>query len=591
MENTTKKSIKTKLIFTYVFLVIALMLILSILCIFNVNSFIMSYAEQQLKDKVLIVKTFIEDNDSLELIADWKKSFLIFEDRITILDAEGNVITDTYDAPENMENHLSRSEVQSALRSGYGSEVRYSDTADIEMLYVAMPIKAKFENKILGVVRMSVPLSAVNASASSFLIILLLSTILSGCLVLIISVKLSDNIVSPIQSMLHMTNKIIAGDFDTKVKLNSEDEIEALGNAINTMSSSLKSQFDVLTEKNDLFTAITDNIVMGLIMLSENNEVIYINEAAKKISDVDDSIIGKPYFNVFRSFEMIKSLDTVHERKEVVKGEEITIYPDNKTLEITAVPCRFDGENAVLLLFYDITERKKIEQMKTDFVADVSHEFKTPLTSIIGFSETMKEMSGVPEVVTDFSSVIHKEANRLNILVQDLLTISRLESGQMPVKYMLLDLNQFLESVVNRLVPVAQRKDISVELMSHVKPADFNGDSSLLDLLFSNLLDNAIKYSGDHSKIEITLSETADSYKVDVKDHGIGISSEDLPYIFHRFYMADKSRNRTHRSTGLGLSIAKYIVMAHHGSITVSSEINRGSTFTVILPKNLTLSE
>ncbi|HDI00591.1 MAG TPA: HAMP domain-containing protein [Firmicutes bacterium] len=495
--------------------------------------------------------------------------------RITVIAPDGVVLGDSEEDPERMENHATRPEIKRALEGQVGKSIRYSTTLKQRMMYVAIPVEKS--GRIVGVIRTSLPLEEIegligtmNRNIGHFTVLLLTFALVLACL----SSKLLSR---PIKDMVDTTKKIASGDFGVRVFAKRKDELGELAAALNEMARKLEDSFASLSTERQELRAILSSTVEGIVVLEEGGRIILANESFKRMFGLPPSIGGKFYWEILRNPDFKTFVEDIS-RKGKVEAKEVgfqdKVYLANGVL-------LEDGRKVAV--FHDITEFKKLERIKADFVANVSHELRTPLTAIKGFVETLEEEA--TPVQQHFLQIIRRHSDRLINLVNDLLILSKLEDRELKLEIQEVNLKDLVSDVLRMFEGRIKEKNLTAELFAEEDNAVIHGDPFLLEQLFINLIDNAIKYNVENGRIELRLSPIDGHMKIEVSDTGIGIAREHLDRIFERFYVVDKGRSRELGGTGLGLSIVKHIVLAHNGRIDVQSEPGRGTTFTVVLPK------
>lgn len=503
--------------------------------------------------------------------------------RITVIAPDGRVIGDSLENTEHMENHLHRPEIQAALRAGRGTSQRFSSTVDMEMYYVAMLLESEDEG--IGFVRIAVPLSFIKENISELRIILVTGLLLALFISSVLSLRFSGRITRPLKEVGQVARGIASGDFSRRVKYNGKDELGVLAGTINEMGEKLEENVDqVVYEKNRLETVVSA-MTSGVILFNDQGEVDFVNDAVALLFNLTkEEVTGKPLNVAFRNYLLYDQFQAALIGKEIRSFDLNLFFPDTRVLQVHMIPIR-DHATAkaigVLAVLHDITGIRSLERMRSEFAANVSHELRTPLTTIKGYAETLLDETTWDdrETLLHFLKIIDKEAERLSRILNDLLNLSQIESHKGVMKKQKVFVNHVLTEAVMLLHKQAADKNLDVKLETGEKGYSIEGDPDWLLQLFIDLLDNGIKYTPDGGNITLTLEEQGNECVVAVKDNGIGISASDLPYIFERFYRADKARSRRLGGTGLGLAVVKHIVEAHNARIEVKSTPGEGSTF------------
>jgi two-component system phosphate regulon sensor histidine kinase PhoR len=504
--------------------------------------------------------------------------------RVTLIGLDGTVIGDSdLDAEEiaGVENHLYRPEVQEALLTGTGESMRFSTTVQKNMLYIA-----KKMNK--GVVRLSIPLSEIEFISSRLKRTLSISIFMAFLFAMIASFLTSVLISNPLKSMSELAKKIAAGNFSEKVLINSNDEIGDLAKSFNDMSEQIRSRIDEIITGKSRFEAVLLNMFDGVMVVDSKGIILLMNPSLMSALMVSDNPAGKKPVEVLRNVDVQEMTDSVLKLSEGVESREITLLLDGeKTFFVHGTPVlRAGSTEGAVLVFHDITELRRLENIRKDFVANVSHELRTPVANIQGYAETLLEGAlDEKKHAEEFIRIIHSGADRLAKLIEDLLSLSGIESGKVIAKPKPCSIHPIIKKVVSGLERQAKEKGINIEVSIPDDVPQIMADEMRISQVLLNLIDNAIKYSDKDSNVNIAVFNEAECVKVSVNDNGIGIPEKDLPRIFERFYRVDKARSRELGGTGLGLSIVKHIIQEHGGDVSVESTIGKGSRFTFTVPK------
>lgn len=509
---------------------------------------------------------------------DYKDSKLLslykFKDnlvRFTVINKEGEVIFDNEIA--KLDNHNNRQEIIDAFKNGSGSSVRYSASLSTSMVYVATKIDDN------TVIRSSVPVSNIRVFTSGTLNYYIAIILLVFVLSLFLAVKLVKIIVYPINELQKVTSKIENGDLNKRAIIYNYDEIGFLAQTFNNIADQLEIRIiDSLDKKNKL-EAILESMESGVIAIDNNENIILINSYSQKLFDLKEDNIGKKISDCIIDYDLI---NFIREIPEIGTKEVKLFHPIERELRVKKSPIinYLNNSIGIVITVQDITDIKRLENMRSEFVANVSHELKTPLTSIKGFSETLRYVDD-SETKNKFLDIIDKESERLTNLINDILILSNIENiHKMESEYF--NPGDVIENVLDMVKSQAYKKSIIIKYNDCFN-SEILGSKDKFHQLAVNLIENAIKYSNENGivKIDLTLEEQYFVFKV--KDNGIGIPKNDIPRIFERFYRVDKSRST--RGTGLGLAIVKHIVKLFNGEISVKSKVGRGSTFTVKIKK------
>ena len=507
--------------------------------------------------------------------------------RVTLIDARGLVTLDSNGQTKDLDNHLNRSEIQEARVKGKGTATRYSRTLKMDMLYVALPL---YEGSHLkGYLRLSRPLLEVDRSVDklrfSIFQVLLLIIILSMIVAFIFSMK----VISPIQEIEAFTDKIRKGDVSGMLMIDSRDEIGQLSKNINDMVAELQEKIRVANEEKWKLRAAFASMAEGVMVLDSQNRIEGLNKGmAEMIGREYADIVGKTPIEAFRNIALQDALNRFRQAGEIVL-EEITLGDENPMIldvNISAVKSLPGQDPKTMIVFHNVTRLKKLEQVRADFVANVTHEIKTPLTAIIGFVETLQQGAIDDRVKAQkFLLTIHENAQRLNRLVDDLLTLSSIELGETELHLEGLALEDVFETALTLISPRAALKNVRIQRDVQPGLPMVLADRDRLVQILVNVLDNAVKFTPEGGSVSITASpEVQGSVVIKITDTGIGISKSELPRLGERFYRIDKTRSREMGGTGLGLSIVKHLMKAHEGSMEIESTLGKGTTVSLHFP-------
>lgn len=554
-----------------------------------------SSIEESLTAELGLIRGLIGEkliNDSNELELHIKEIRSITNARITIVDAAGNVIIDTERDHTTMDNHALRPEISEALKGKTGKTTRYSNTLKVELLYIARPVYR--DGSVIGAIRLSRPLYEINTLLRKLYFNIFVGVAIGLIFSLFLGYRVSVNITKPIKEITYAASRVASGELGKRVNISGKDEVGVLADSINDMASKLNDTILSLKDKNIKLEAIMSSVVNGIIAIDSRERILFINPVAAKLLNIaEEDVVGKHLLQVVRSNAIDNYL------KELLKGKsffdtELSIdYPEERVLKLYANPIKQldkSGIAGIIITIQDITELRKLERMRTEFVANVSHELKTPLTSIKGFAETLK--NGAIEDKEDavrFLDIIEAEADRLYRLISDILSLSELEQKKTKTVSEKIKIDKIVKDVLSMLKGQADKKDI--ELTSKVQEDIKSpvGDPDKLKQMLINLVDNALKYTPEKGRVSVEAYNGTDSHGKDgivikVSDNGIGIPKQHIPRLFERFYRVDKARSRKLGGTGLGLAIVKHIVILFEGEIDVKSEVGKGTVFAITLP-------
>lgn len=512
--------------------------------------------------------------------------------RITIINADGNVIIDTERDYSDMDNHSGRPEFVAALRGGLGKSIRYSDTLKVDLMYIAQPIyKAE---RIIGAIRLSKPLYEINALLSKLYNNIFIAVIVGILAASMLGYKIAVNVTRPIKEITYTASMIANGQLEKKININGKGEVGVLADSINNMAVKLSEMIMNLQDKNVKLESIMSSMVNGIIAIDSTERVLFINPVAERLLKITDKeIVGKHLLQVIRNNAIDNYLKRILKDKEFFDTEISVEDFDEKIFKLYANPINQTDSSdiqGIIVTIQDITELRKLERVRTEFVANVSHELKTPLTSIKGFAETLKsgDIDDRKDAVR-FLNIIEDEADRLYRLINDILALSELE--QKKTKLIIEDINvgKVIKEVLSMLKSQSDKKNIQLSMNVEAGLRTIRGDADKVKQMLINLVDNAIKYTPENGIVFVEAYNQEDrsagnKIVIKVKDNGIGIPKQHIPRLFERFYRVDKARSRNVGGTGLGLAIVKHIAILLNAEIEVDSEAGKGTEFRIIIP-------
>jgi two-component system phosphate regulon sensor histidine kinase PhoR len=507
--------------------------------------------------------------------------------RLTVIRADGRVVFDSQRDARTMENHASRPEVAQALATGRSRVLRPTALTDHDSYYVAHRVGPAAAP--LGVVRLAAPAQAPSAARASPLNVgVLAASAVAALATLLFGWTLARRFRAPLAATTDLAEAIARGDYRRSSTSYESAEMHRLSEAIATMTAQLEHRLEMMTVDRNKVLAILSSMVEGVVAVDQNERIVHINTVASKLLDADPaSAVGRRIWEVTRIPAIQELLDRTRERGEPCSAEcTLAAEPSNPggaVIELRAAPLR-DGSGAVLVL-NDVTAFRKLESIRRDFVANVSHELKTPLTAIRALVETMIDDREMPEAtLRRFLEKIRDQSMRLTTLVADLLTLARIESNVVSPERRTLDARAIVRECATRVGAVCEKKQITLSVEIPAEPVLASADEESLRQIVDNLLDNACKYTPSGGAVWVRLERVAQNLELTVRDSGIGIDPRDCERVFERFYRVDKARSRELGGTGLGLSIVKHLVQALGGQVGLQSELGRGSTFQVRLP-------
>lgn len=575
------RSIKWRFAIIYFILVFIALIIAGIFIVQSFKSYNVDNVTNKLGDLSDIILPKIEQVDQfepekLEEILVIQKN-LGFNEEIYIINSEDKIIATNTENDIKYASEFLEINLLAEARNG-NHVIKEIQNANMATMDLVKPI---YKNKIyLGTLYIRYNLQSMYKTLSESTMIIIRAIFAVTLFTVILGYFIARNISEPIEEITSKVLKLSEGNFDQKVEVHSEDEIGDLANIFNLLTQKLQFNIKEVTKEKSKMEAIIEFMNDGLVALNMSNEIMHINSRAKKLLNVDSDNFE----------EKIKwYLDTENLlSNELLEGQKM-ISVNDTMLKVDYVP--FEGDQGekkgLVFVLRDVTEREKLDKMRKAFVANVSHELKTPLTSIKSYSETLIRDEYDKDITKRFLNVINEEADRMNRLVKDLLQLSNFDSAAIDLNITYSNYVDLIENILLKLKPSYMQKSQEVVFDTVLEEAIGPFDYDRIEQLFINIISNAIKYTPDHGEVDIILNEVEDHYVLKIEDSGIGIPEEDLANIFERFYRVDKARSRKLGGTGLGLSIAKEIAELHNGNITINSAIDEGTEVIIELPKNL----
>ena len=539
--------------------IIAVAMVVLLASLFISSTFLYDYFNKsqvsQLKEELSLVAANVD-----EVGAEYFDNFDSSMFRFTLVSADGEVLYDSQATASDMENHFEREEIAEALKNGNGSSARYSSTLTERTFYEA----TRLQNG--DVLRISVSQVTVGALMLSMLPAIVVIILISAVLALVLSHKMAKDIVKPLNEL----------DLENPTENETYEELAPILTKLNKQHKQISRQMQELRQKSDEFEQITASMNEGLVLLDKKGMVLSINAAAKKLFSADETAIGRDFLTLDRSGDMSRAIE------KALDGKRAEFREERNGSEYQFIISRIESDGktvGVVILCFDVTETAFAERNRKEFTANVSHELKTPLQSIIGSAELLENGLVKPEDTKRFVGNIKNEATRLVSLINDIIRLSQLDENSEPATESV-DLYEVAREVIEVLTVSASKKQ--VELQLNGESCVMNGIRRYLYEIIYNLCDNAIRYNKDGGKVTIDLKNTNGNIVLSVSDTGIGIPAEHHSRIFERFYRVDKSHSKETGGTGLGLSIVKHAVQYHSGKVTLDSEVGKGTTVKII---------
>ena len=507
--------------------------------------------------------------------------------RFSIILPDGKVVGDSDYNPDKMENHGDRPEFQAALKGESGLSNRRSYTLDERMIYVALPTKA--DDQIIGIIRTALPVTNIDKTLWNLYLKIISGSLAIALLAAAIIFFITRRLSLPLAEIKRGAERFARGDLSSKVPVPESEELAKLAEALNNMAAQMDDRFRTITQQRQEQEAILSSMVEGVVAVDNDDRLITLNKAGSRLLMVNPEMVkGHSIQEIIRNKDLQRFLQQTRNAAAPAEGEIVLNGLSERFIQLHGTKLLDARGKAigVLLVMNDVTAMRRLERVRRDFVANVSHELRTPITSIKGFIETLQ--SGAihePENALSFLQIIARQADRLNQIIEDLLTLSRIEQeeeeGQ--VKLSLEPLKPLLQAAIQVCEVRAAVKEIHISLNC---PDGFQAyiNPPLLEEAMVNLIDNAVKYSPPQTSVKVEAEQAGEKVLIRVRDQGRGIAMVHLPRLFERFYRVDPSRSRKVGGTGLGLAIVKHIAQAHNGWVTVDSTLGQGSVFTLHLP-------
>src|SRR5690242_3050855 len=520
--------------------------------------------------------------------------------RVTLVDSTGQVLADSAVQDRDLagiENHHTRPEIEQAVASGSGTDIRASHTTGDRTLYRAVRLNEPGTTSSPLYLRLGLPMTALEQELTKLKRNLSLAFGSAFLIAVGLSVWLARGLTKPLSDMAAAARQLAAGNHSVRIQTSSRDEVGLLADTLNHMTNELRSKIEELSEDRAQLLAMLTSMVEGVMVLDYKGRILQVNPALERMFGVTRAEArGRQSSEVFGHPKLNALVSTVLAQRTGQEGE-IILTPSGRCLDVEASVAggEQDNEACAVLVFHDITELRRLENIRKDFVANVSHELRTPLTSIKGYVEALLDGGkDDPETSVRFLDIILKQSDRLNLILEDLLQLSKIESGQVQFKQEPLHIGSVVDRTIAMIKPLADKKQHRLKAQVDAELPLISGDQERLVQVLANLLDNAIKYTPEGGLITVaarripvaknTADEQRDGIELTVTDTGIGIPERDRPRVFERFYRVDKARSRELGGTGLGLAIVKHIVEGHGGQVWVEGNVPTGSRFVVRLP-------
>ncbi|MGD9047808.1 MAG: ATP-binding protein [Anaerolineae bacterium] len=522
-----------------------------------------------------------------KLVRDWAAPL---EARVTIIGADGVVLGESHEDRVQMDNHLSRPEVQLALRSGQGSSMRYSATMGYEMMYAAVPIPAS-EGPPLGVMRVALPLGEIQANVGRLRQEIVGAGLVTALAAALLAVFIAGRVTRPVRQLTEVADRMAEGDLDARLFPTSRDEVGQLTQAFNHMADRIREQVGSLAEERGRLAAVLDHMADGVLITDDTGQVQLVNAAAARLLDTsEEQATGRTFAQVAPYYPLIELWKECREQSEEQVG---TVEVSLQDLFLQAIVTPFgyaqdrsfeeaDSEGYLVIL-QDLTRIRRLETVRRDFISNISHELRTPLAGLKALVDTLRggAIKDRP-AAKRFLKRMDAEVDTLTQMVEELLELSRIESGLAPLRLAPTPISEVVILPVDRLRPQAERAGLEFTVRPLPEVPEILADVERARQVLTNLVHNAVKFTPPGGRVTVAARPEGDEVVFSVRDTGVGIPADDLPRIFERFYKADQARSGG--GTGLGLAIAKHVVQGHGGRIWAESIEGQGSTFYFTLP-------
>ena len=580
--------IRWRIALPYIFLILFIMITTAVFLAYNFRQqSLLKLQEKVATEASLLAEELSHYPGNIDIVNDDFDSFAdtwseIINARITIIAPDGTVVGESQADRFEMDNHLDRPEVQEALAEGLGRSIRYSRTEGKEFMYTAVPVVR--EGSFVNIVRIAITTEQVQSDTTNFIRPIILNTVVGLLLAIIFAAIIAEFLSRPVRQLTEAVKKVTVEDLNLEPIFSSQNELGQLANAFEAVVSEIQHQVNTFEQERRMLEAVLEQLNDGVVIVDQNGLIQLINPAAKKIFNIENvDVVGQSLAIVTRHHDIVTLWKTTLE-SDPVQIKSIEIATDSIVIEAFGISLSQSIPGSSLMVFHDVTRIRHLETVRRDFVSNISHELRTPLASIKALTETLQD--GALEdkkVANHFLNRMEIEVDSVSLIVQELLELSRIESGRVPLKLVSVDPCELINSAVDRLRLQAESASLDIEIICPETLPKVLADYSRLEQVLVNLLHNAIKFTPQGGKILIECREETNNLLFSVADTGTGITAEDFPRIFERFYKADRSRSGG--GTGLGLAISKHLVEAHRGAIWAESVEGKGSKFTFSVPK------
>lgn len=586
--------IRSRTLFRGFILYLLILTLMVILFTFGIYRFfartLFEHLKSELNESALTLVNILEGAPLDMDLDQFCKAAAARETRITIITHSGLVLGDSQADITALNNHGDRPEVRQVLQGTPGYSVRHSASLGYRLMYVAVPLSYHDSHLIL---RTSRSIATMDQLLSRVIRTLQLLSLIFFVLAIYLAISAGQWIRKPLQHLVQVATRLSAGDLEARAAVDFPREFQTLGNILNTMAERLEWRIKTVRRQRDEYQSVLTGMSEAVVVLDGSLKILETNPAAERVFlKHREEMISRPLMELARNTEIQRFAETTLSSEEAQRGE-VTLYQGEGgerelffQIHGASLPVREDIERQAraVLVFTDVTGIKQSAKVRKDFVSNVSHELKTPITSIKGFVETLQDGAMEdPELLGRFLGIIGKQAENMHAIIEDLLQLSRLDEETLGSSESIVQLDDVVQLALARMEETFRERQFELE-SEIVKPLWVCGNPGLLEQAVFNILDNAVKYSEADSIISLSIELDNTFALIHIRDQGLGIPEDDLPRIFERFYRVDKARSRETGGTGLGLSIVKHIMRVHGGEIEVESRLGRGSVFTLRIP-------
>ena len=540
--------------------------------------------KEALKNQAITLQQFAIPHirkNNLVTDKDLRKFTLGIDYKVTLINAEGKVLADNKESAYLMNDHSKRPEILEAQANGFGTSERFNQTTKQNMLYAALMI----DQDTKGFIRLALPIKKINNQLKHLRSQILMNTIIITVIFLIIGFFIARKIIKPLVEITNNAEQIALGRYELRLSFGRNDEIGKLSEAMNKLASETETRIQDLTSSRNQLATVLAGLTEGVIAVDMNCSIMHINDSAQNMLKIDAQ-----YSRANRLHDLRQIKDLVHSSENCLQEGikvRISLKVDQRNIDALVAPLHgLDNQPiGAIIVLQDITEVLHLEKVRSDFVANASHELKTPISAIRGLVETVIDDSRIAKDTMDtFLNRIKNQTIRLDTIVQDLIRLSRFDAQETNNKNDDVNLCEVLRQAHKAKLEDAEDCNVNLTLDLPPEPIFVKGEREALEQMVSNLLENGIKYSGDNGRVQLQLNKLGQIAKIKVSDDGIGIPLGEQERVFERFYRVDRGRSRQQGGTGLGLSIVKHIVNAHHGEVRIDSELDKGTIFEVRIP-------